>query len=38
MVDVIIQAFVDRIKAGLMEIEQVPVPYRDRVREKNEEE
>lgn len=28
MVDVIIQAFVDRSKAGLMEMEQVPIPFR----------
>ena len=31
MVDVIIQAIVARIKAGLMEIEQVPIPYQPQV-------
>ncbi len=38
MAEVIVQALADRVNAGLMEIEQVPVPYREQVRNKVEEE
>lgn len=31
MQEVVVQAFVERIKAGLMTIEQVPAVYRDNV-------
>ena len=33
MHDVIVQAFAERIKAGLMELEQVPEVYRNDVEE-----
>ena len=34
MKEVTLQAFVDRINAGLMELEQVPVPYQGAVQTK----
>ena len=33
MNDILINGFVDRIKADLMTIEQAPIPYQDKVRE-----
>jgi hypothetical protein len=38
MIEVLIQAFVNRIKAGMMTIEQVPIPYQDEVRKRLENE
>lgn len=31
MNEILINAFVARVKAGMMEIEQVPIPYQDEV-------
>ena len=33
MNEILIMAFVNRIKAGEMTIEQVPIPYQDKVKE-----
>lgn len=37
MNDILINAFVARIKAGMMALEQVPIPYQDEVQAKLEE-
>jgi len=37
MNEIIIQAFVDRIKAGMMELEQIPDVFKDAVSNKIEE-
>jgi hypothetical protein len=34
MNEVLIQAFVNRIRAGMMTIEQVPIPYQKEVQER----
>lgn len=34
MNEVLIQAFVNRIRAGMMTIEQVPIPYQEEVRKR----
>ena len=34
MNDILINGFVNRIKAGLMTIEQVPIPFKDEVQAK----
>lgn len=34
MNEVLIQAFVNRIKAGMMTVEQVPIPYQESVQQK----
>ena len=36
MNEVTLQAFVDRINVGMMELEQVPVPYQEEVSNKME--
>lgn len=38
MNEVLIQAFVNRIKAGMMTVEQVPIPYQVEVRKRLENE